>query len=321
MNLRLIGLFLVLGVATFSWLMTYGAWQFQNVAARVVPIEPRSFRTLTVITVGTGGEYENPARGGPATAVAFGKRVLLVDAGRSVAEGLRNATISVSQPEMLLLTNLLPENTVGLDDLLLTGWIQGRGEPLQLVGPPGTRALVDGLLAAHAHGIAARREALELPAGGIEVEVVEIEDGWSFEADGLQVRAGALPGGPLEAFAYRFTAGERSVVVAGTGWAEDALVAFTQGADVLVHEAAFIPDPEIAEMIGVDTDPERLRREIALHTRLEAVGGLASRAGVKKLVLVRLRPPPVYDIQITSEIDDDFEGSIVIPEDGDEITR
>jgi ribonuclease Z len=321
MNLRLIGFFLVLGVVTFSWLMTYGAWQFQNVAANVVPIEPRSFRSLTVVTVGTGGEYENPVRGGPATAVAFGKRMFLVDSGRSVAEGLRNAMISVSQPEILLLTNLLPENTVGLDDLLLTGWTQGRATPLQVVGPAGTRALVDGLLAAHAGGIAARRTSLDLPQGGIEVEVVEIVDGWSFEADGLRVSAGELPGGPLPAFAYRFETDDRSAVIAGTGWAEEALVAFAQGADLLVHEAAFIPDPEIAEKIGVDTDPARLSREIALHTRLEAVGGLATRAGVKTLVLVRLRPPPVYDIQITSEIDDDFKGSIVIPEDGDEITR
>jgi ribonuclease BN (tRNA processing enzyme) len=319
MNLRLVGFFLVLGVVTFSWLMTFGAWQFQKVAARVVPIETRKFSGLTVVAVGTGGEYENPARGGPATAVAFGERVILVDAGRGIAEGLRNATISVSQPDPLLLTNLLPENTAGLDDLLLTGWIQGRSEPLRVFGPPGTRALVDGLLAAHAGGIAARREALALPPGGIDVVVSEIEDGFVLEEDGLRVRAGALPGGPLPAFAYRFEAGEHTAVVSGTGWAEDALADFSRGADLLVHEAAFIPDPEVAEKIGVEEDPERLRREIALHTRLEDVGGLATRAEVKKLVLVRLRPPPVYDVQITSEIDGDFSGRIVIPEDGDEI--
>jgi ribonuclease BN (tRNA processing enzyme) len=50
------------------------------------------------------------------------------------------------------------------------------------------------------------------------------------------------------------------------------------------------------------------------------VGGLARRAGVETLVLVRLRPPPVYDIQLTSLIDDEFPGRIVIADDGDEIT-
>jgi ribonuclease BN (tRNA processing enzyme) len=174
-------------------------------------------------------------------------------------------------------------------------------------------------MAAHAGGIAARAESLGLPAAGATLVAQEVADGWSEQRGGLRVRAGALPGGPIPALAYRFEAGDRSVVVAGSGWAPDALVAFARGAGTLVHEAAFIPDPADAETIGVDTDPERLRREIALHTRIDDVGGLATRAGVERLVLVRLRPPPVYDIQITSEVDDDFAGAIVIPEDGDEI--
>jgi hypothetical protein len=33
-----------------------------------------------------------------------------------------------------------------------------------------------------------------------------------------------------------------------------------------------------------------------------------------------MRPPPVYDLQITSVVNDDFDGRIVIAEDGDEIT-
>ena len=53
---------------------------------------------------------------------------------------------------------------------------------------------------------------------------------------------------------------------------------------------------------------------------MEEVGELAQRAGVGTLVLVRLRPPPVYDIQITSAVNDHFDGAIVIPDDGDEIT-
>ena len=36
MNPRIIGFFIVLGVVMFSWLMTYGAWQYQRVAAGVV---------------------------------------------------------------------------------------------------------------------------------------------------------------------------------------------------------------------------------------------------------------------------------------------
>ena len=168
-----------------------------------------------------------------------------------------------------------------------------------MVGPPGTRALAEHLIRSHQLAIRAQAQALGLPQAGASFEAIEIEDGWSETRGELALRAGALPGGPLPALAYRFEAAGRSVVVAPTGWAPAALLGFARGAHVLVHEAAFVPTPDLAQEIGLDVDTERLRREGALHTSIEAVGELASRAGVETLVLVRLRPPPVYDLQIT----------------------
>jgi ribonuclease BN (tRNA processing enzyme) len=133
------------------------------------------------------------------------------------------------------------------------------------------------------------------------------------------VRAGALPGGPLPALAWRFEADARVAVVAPTGWAPDALAEFARGAALLVHEAAAIPDPELAREIGLDVSPERLRREGALHTSLEGAGRLAQRAGVETLVLVRLRPPPIYDFQVTRVVGQHFDGRVLIADDGDEL--
>lgn len=319
-NVRLVGFVLGLGVVAACWALTCAAWRFDEVAKGVVPLEPRDFPSLTLLTLGTGGAYENPARRGPATAVALGRRVVLVDAGRGVAESLRAAKLPVAQPDLLLLTHLLPENTVGLDDLLLTGWLGGRTTPLRVIGPPGTRALVEGLAAGHAGAIAALGSALDLPLAGASATALEIEDAWSESEGALSVRAAALPGGPLDARAYRFEASGRSIVVSGTGWAPDALAGFARGASVLVHEAAFVPGPEVVRELGIDAHAERLRREAALHTALADVGALAARAGVGTLVLVRLRPPPVFDLQITSLVDDGFGGRIVIANDGEEIT-
>ena len=319
-NFRLVGFVVGLGVVVACWALTCAAWRFDQVAEGVVPLEPRDFPRLALLMLGTGGAYENPARLGPVTAVAHGRRVLLVDAGRGVAESLRAAKLPVAQPDMLLLTHLLPENSVGLDDLLLTGWLEGRSAPLRVIGPPGTRALVEGIAAAHAGAIAALGSALDLPMAGAEVTAIEIGSDWSESLGELSVRAAALPGGPLEARAYRFEAGGRSIVVSGTGWAPDALAGFARGANLLVHEAAFVPGPEVARELGIDSQAERLRREGALHTSLAEVGALAARAGVGTLVLVRLRPPPVFDLQITSLVDDSFDGRILIASDGDEVT-
>jgi ribonuclease BN (tRNA processing enzyme) len=177
-----------------------------------------------------------------------------------------------------------------------------------------------GLAAAHADAVAALGSALALPPAGAAYEAIEISEGWSETRDGLVVRAAELPGGPLAAFAYRFEAAGRSVVVSGTGWGAEALAELARGASVLVHEAAFIPTPEVAGELGIEADAERLGREARLHTALADVGALAARAGVGTLVLVRLRPPPVYDLQITSLVDDSYAGRIVIADDGEEIT-
>lgn len=318
-GLRVIGLAIALGIAALSWALTCSAWRYQKVVAGVAPLEARKFERLTLITLGTGGAYENPDRLGPSTAVALGSRVALVDAGRAVAEALRSAGVPASQPDAVFLTALLPESTVGLDDLLLGGWLGERSQPLRLVGPPGTRELAEALAAGHRHAIAAGA-ALGLETAGAGFEVTEIGDGWSEGLGDLSVRAAALPGGPVEALAYRFEWRGRSAVVGGPGWAPEALLQLARGANLLVHEAVFVPTPKLAAQTQLTVDPERLRREAALHTSIDQVGSLAQRAGVGTLVLVRLRPPPVYDFQITSIVSDHFAGRIAVADDGDEFT-
>jgi ribonuclease Z len=310
----------VVAVAATGWALTCGAWRLEREVERVGPLETRDFARLTVITAGTGGAYENPDRRGPATAIGFGEQIVLVDAGRAVADALRLSLIPVAQPDTVYLTSLLPENTVGLDDLLMVGWIEGRGTPLRVVGPTGTKALTEALTTAHRRGIDARAGALGIQSEAPRFEVVEIGGGWSEQLGELGVRAAALPGGPIDALAYRFDGRDRSAVISGTGWAAAELIEFARGANLLTHEAVYVPTPELAAQMGFEADPERLRREAAEHTAIDAVGGLARAAGVETLVLVRLRPPPVYDLQITSVVDDEFGGRIAIASDGDEFT-
>jgi ribonuclease BN (tRNA processing enzyme) len=311
-------LVLVFIVAVVGWVLTCGTMKLEDERDRVGPLDNRHFTRLTVLTIGTGDVHENPDRRGPSTAVGFADQMVVVDAGRSTADALRLSLIPVQQPSTVYLSNLLPVNTVGLDDLLLIGWVEGRTEPLRVVGPVGTRVLVDGLMAAHRLGAQARAGSLGIETAAPSVDVVEITGEWSENLGALSVRAAPMPGGPIDAFAYRFEADGRSAVIGGTGWAPDALIDFTRGAGLLVHEAVFVLTPQIAEELGFEVSDEVLAREAAEHTTLQEVGALAQKAGVKTLILVRLRPPPVYDVQITGVVGDDFEGRIVIAKDGDE---
>ena len=317
-NLRLIGFAIAFAVAAGSWALTCAAWQFDKVAAGVVPLDPRTFDRMTVVALGTAGAWEDPNRRGPAIAVGVGKEVVLVDAGRGVAEALRAAKIPLTQPNVVLLTSTLPENVVGLDDLLTTADLAGRKEPLRIYGPKGTTEIVRAALAVAEPGMRARRAALGIAGEPPGFEIAEPGD--AFELGELMVQPRELPAGPVPTFAWRFEWRGRVAVVSSAGWAPDALVEQVKGAHLWVHEAVMLPPPEQVQELGIEEDPEVLRRQWALHTDVTQVGALAQRTGVQTLVLVRLRPPPVYDLQITSLVDDTFAGRIVLPKDGDEIT-
>jgi ribonuclease BN (tRNA processing enzyme) len=313
--LLLLALTLIVGV---TWALAVVSKRFEHVASGVAPLEARSFDTLTVISVGTGGTFENQWRLGPATAIAIGSDVLLVDAGRGVAGALRQAEIPAHQPSAVLLTSLIPENTVGLDDLILTGWLSPRSESLRVIGPRGTRAAVEGLLRAHSAGIETMTRQWDSPPEAAQVESMDLEDGAELTVGALRVRAALLPGGPFPALAYRIEAGDRSVVVASAGFARDSLVALGRGADLLVHEAIYGASLEAALGAGADR-ADALRREAELHPKLETIGLLAREMGVATLVLTRLRPPPVYDFQYSRIVKAEFDGRVVIAADGDEI--
>ncbi len=318
MDGRLLFLGLVIGILILAWVGAGVLWRAAEMAELVAPLDVADYDELSVVTVGTGNEFENPERLGPATAVGLGTTVVLVDAGRGVAEALRRAKIPVDQPSVVFLTNLLPYNTVGLDDLLMTGWLTDRETPLRVVGPRGTRALVDGLTAAHAVGRDAMGTSLGLPADGARIDVSEIADGQSVEVGPIVAEARSLPGGPLPSLAWRFTDGHSRIVVSGSGWGRDVLASFAGSADVLVHEAAYLPTVEELEGTGaVVVDPERIERDAALHTAVADAGRLATDAQIDRLVLVRLRPPPFFELQIRSLVSNTFGGEILIPSDGD----
>src|SRR4029079_16476822 len=96
------------------------------------------------------------------------------------------------------------------------------------------------------------------------------------------------------AFAYRFDCPGRSIVISGDTAPSDAIVALAKGADVLVHEALYVP--------GAPGDSGSALRKHVLdsHTPVEEAGRIAARAGVGTLVLSHFVPsetPPVSDDQ------------------------
>lgn len=316
---RLLLIAIVAGIAAAGWFATWGLWRYGDAVRDLAALETRRFDAPTLILLGTGEATENPSRAGPAVAFASGTTVLLVDAGRGVAEALRAAEIAPLQPSSVYLTSLLPENTVGLDDLLTTGWRAGRKRPLRLVGPPGTLTLARAVEAAQALALEALSDQLDLAREGARFAVEELPGSWAGTDGGIAVEARPLAGGPLPSLAFRFEAAGRSAVVAGADRDPEPLAELARGAGALVHGAVFGDSVRAALEAGAD-DAERIEREASLQLSLRELAAAAREAEARCLVLVRLRPPPLFDFQFEQIVGESYEGCIVVARDGDELT-
>ncbi len=307
-------LVLVVGI----WALAFLSKHFERAAAAVAPIEEIAPTALSIVVVGSGGTFENPDRRGPALLAGRGADLALFDAGRGVADGLRKAVVPVHQPRAVFLSSLMPENTAGLDELWLQGWLGGAKVPLVVYGPEGTSELVAAIQAGYARGAAAQAHAFALAPEGGPIVAHEIADGAEIALGALRVRAFALAGGPLPAFAYRLIDGERAYAFAGTSWDERAILRAADKAELLATDGVY--QGSLAQAAAIGADVAVLLEEAKLHIALESVGALATRAGVRGVLLSRLRPPPAFHYQYEDIVEETFRGPVRIAEDGETIT-
>ena len=266
------------------------------------PVAP-SLPTTQLVVLGTGTPNADPDRSGPALAVVRAGKSYLVDAGpgivRRAAAAARNGVEALAPQNLrvLFLTHLHSDHTVGLPDVIFTAWTLERDVPLEVYGPPGTKAMVDHLLAAYAADIRNRIDGAE-PANeqGYKVNVHEITPGVVLNDGNVTVRAFAVPHGDWDvAFGYRFDSADRSIVISGDTRASDAVVTACNGCDLLMHEVysadRFKTRP-----------PEWQRYHARAHTSTVELAALALRAQPRQLVLYHQLYWGTDDAGLLSEI-------------------
>ena len=254
-----------------------------------------------VITLGTGNPFPDPERQGPATAVMADGRLFLFDAGSGVERQLQAAHLPISGPTALFITHLHTDHTLGLADLILTSWVMRRTRSFPIYGPPGTKAMVDHLLAAYADDIQIRTEGLEHEVKDAwRVSVHEISAGAVFDSGDVRVTAIPVRHGSWPvALGFRVDAEGRSIVISGDTRPSDSLEAAATGVDVLVHEAYASSQVRLEDRPGGSDWPAYLR---AFHTSDEELGALAARARPKLLVLTHVLRMGATDSAIVAAV-------------------
>jgi ribonuclease BN (tRNA processing enzyme) len=242
----------------------------------------------------------------------------VVDAGAGVVRRASAASeggvegLELNRLATLFLTHLHSDHTVGLPDIMYSPWVLERGVPLKVIGPPGTSNMVSHLEKAYEGDVRVRIDGLE-PANptGHGAAVQEVEAGLVFADENVKVTAFEVPHGSWPvAFGYRFVTPDRVVVISGDTAPTEAMVDFCDGCDILVHE--------VYSQAGFEgRSPEWQRYHAASHTSAPELGRIATRAGVKLLVLTHQLLWGATPEELVAEVRSTFDGPVVYGKDLD----
>jgi len=269
-----------------------------------------------VVVLGTGTPSADPDRWGPALAIVGNGRAYLVDCGpgivRRAAAAEKNGISALKAKELniVFITHLHSDHTVGYPDLIFSPWVLGRAQPLEAYGPHGLKNMTDHVEKAWKEDVRVRRGGLEQAnATGYKVNVHEIRPGVVYRDENVTVTAFLVKHGIWkEAYGYKFETKDRRIVLSGDTAPADSVVKACNGCDVLLHE---VYNPH-----GEELKEEHWKNYFAtFHTSPAELGVIAREAHPKLLVVYHQVLEKLPEQDLTEQIAKEYSGSWVMAKD------
>lgn len=266
----------------------------------------------SVVMLGTGTPNADPERSGPAVAIVVDETSYLIDCGPGVvrraaaaAEQAGINALSAENLKKLFVTHLHSDHTVGYPDLILTPWVLGRDEPLEVYGPPGIEQMTEHLLAAYKQDIQIRLDGLE-PANdqGYRVNTHIIEPGIIYRDSNITVEAFAVQHGSWPAYGFVCQTAERKIVISGDTRPVESIVEHAAGCDILIHEV-------YSAKRFAKRSPEWQKYHADVHTSTRELADLASRTKPGLLILYHQLFWGCTDEELLAEIRENYDGPVV----------
>ncbi len=277
----------------------------------IIEIQPQT----KVILLGTGTPRPSIHNQGPATAVVYNNRVFLFDAGSGVMSQLSGANLPITGPEATFITHLHCDHTLGYADLILTSWIMGRKNRLEVYGPIGLERMTHLLMESYSEDIDIRINGLEKELPEIyKANVHEIEEGVIYDSADVMITAFRVPHGSWKyAFGYRIDTPDKSIVISGDTRPSENLIKHANNCDILIHEVYPSDRLKIEDRPGGELWPQYCKE---FHTSDYELGQIAAEINPGLLVLYHIVRMGASDDEIISNIrKGGYDGVLVVGED------
>lgn len=278
-------------------------------------------KSTRIVLLGTKGgpSVGKSGRSNPSTLILINDIPYVVDCGYGTSKQLITRGVALNRLRYIFITHHHSDHNLELGALLYNTWITGLPARVDAYGPPGLKNMTSDFFNYLKFDIDTRMADEGRPDPRNLVVAHEFnKPGVVLMNDDVKVSSCLVPHPPIkEAYAYRFDAKDRSVVISGDTAYAPQLANFAKGADVLVHEVMYLPGVEA--LIRRLPNASRLREHLmASHTLPEDVGKIAAQAEVKTLVLSHFVPgddPSITDEQWAEGARKYFKGQIVVGKD------
>lgn len=276
-----------------------------------------------IVLLGTGGgPVVGRSRHQTSVLMLHDNDAYMLDFGLGAVQQFARTGVPFSKIRSMFLTLQRPDHTTDYGPFLLQGWIHGLYPAIQAYGPPGLTAMTVDYVKAMKTTTDFWAESFDMQPMQPIVTHEFTQGGLVMQDDIVKVTSTLVKHPPVvPAFGYRFDFKDRSIAFSGDTAPTEAMINLAKGADVLVHEAMYVP----AMKVSMEADAKRqkvnldavAKHMMADHTPVEDAGRIAQAAGVKELVLYHLAPPAghVTDEEWTAPAAKFFKGKIIIGQD------
>ena len=292
-------------------------------AAPVALAQPAKPRTRIVFLGTKGGPRVDNGPSNPANLVMVNDAPFVIDCGMGVSRQLVRAGVPLSSVKYIFISHHHSDHNLEYGNLVYNAWATGLSTPVYSFGPVGIEAMTKTYWELNKFDIETRIADEGRPDLRPLLIAKDItEDGVVLQTPDVKVTAFRTPHPPIvDNFAYKFETPDGTIVFSGDTAYNPKLAEFTKGADVLVHEALYVP--WVDRLVARTRNGATLRKHLLeSHTTAEEVGRIADAAGVKVLVMSHLVPGDldVTDENWTNEAKKNFKGRIIVARDLKELT-
>lgn len=289
----------------------------------------------TLITLGTrGGPLPSKDRAQSSNLLIVNGTLYLIDAGDGVTRRIVQAGYDFRKVGKIFITHAHSDHDNGLATLLNSEWEYQRAEPIDIYGG-GVETLVKGAIdyltpnAEIRWSEGKRRPMADTFHGHNVVSGVIYQDAnvkvTAVENTHFHFQPGDPGYGKYRSYSYRFDTPGRVVFFTGDTGPSDAVVGLARGADLYVTETTSVEDVvSLYKKSGAwqaKTPAEQegfIRHMHEEHVSPEDIGKMATKAGVKAVVMTHLGPSsnPNDDYQrFVTEAKKSYSGPITIAKD------